>query len=269
MEADPDRMLQRDEGRVLFGTDPSGYEAGRPDYPDWVYRALSGRGGLSPGVRVLEVGPGTGLVTRHLLSAGASVAAVEPDPGLADFLAAGSPTVEVVRSSLEEAVLPSSSFDLVVAATSFHWVDQRVGLTKVSHCLKPGGWLAMWWTLFRDPTSPDAFTQEVERILGPATRGAFDEEGRPPFQLDREHRVRDLSVWGGLVDLTAEVVPMPLVLTTERARALYGSMATVLRRPAHEQDRLLDAIERLAEGRFGGAVERQFVTAMYTGRRPH
>jgi SAM-dependent methyltransferase len=217
---------------------------------------------------VLEVGPGTGLVTRHLLSAGASVTAVEPDPGFADVLASAWPTVEVVRSPLEEAGLSSSSFDLVVAATSFHWVDQRVGLTRLSRCLKPGGWVAMWWTLFRDPTSPDAFTQEVERMLGPATRGAFDEDGRPPFQLDREHRVRDLSVWGGMVDLTAEVVPMSLVLSTERARALYGSMATVLRRPGDEQDRLLDAIERLAEGRFGGAVERRFVTAMYTGRRP-
>jgi trans-aconitate methyltransferase len=58
-------------------------------------------------------------------------------------------------------VLPSSSFELVVAATSFHWVDQRVGMTKLVHCLKRGGWVAMWWTLFRDPTSPDAFTQEV------------------------------------------------------------------------------------------------------------
>jgi SAM-dependent methyltransferase len=268
MEVDPDGMLRRDEGRVLFGTDPSGYEAGRPDYPDWVYETLSERCGLGPDVHVLEVGPGTGLVTRHLLSAGASVTVVEPDPGLADFLAAGSPTVEVIRSPLEGAVLPASSFDLVVAATSFHWVDQRVGLNTLRHCLKPGGWVAMWWTLFRDPGSADAFTQEVERILGPATRGAFDEEGRPPFQLDEQHRVRDLSAWGGLVDLTAEVVPMPFVLSPERARALYGSMATVLRRPADEQDRLLDSIERLAEGRFGGMVERQFVTAMYTGRRP-
>ena len=39
MAAEPKGMLGRDEGRVLFGTDPSGYEAGRPDYPDWVYRA--------------------------------------------------------------------------------------------------------------------------------------------------------------------------------------------------------------------------------------
>jgi hypothetical protein len=45
-------------------------------------------------------------------------------------------------------------------------------------------------------------------------------------------------------------------------------MATVLRRPRAEQQRLLDAIEQLAADRFGGDVERRFVSALYTGRRP-
>jgi hypothetical protein len=45
-------------------------------------------------------------------------------------------------------------------------------------------------------------------------------------------------------------------------------MATVLRRSPTEQERLLDAIEQLAVDRFGGVVERRFVTALYTGRRP-
>jgi hypothetical protein len=128
--------------------------------------------------------------------------------------------------------------------------------------------MAMWWTLFRDPNSADAFSQEVERILGPATRGAFDEPGRPPFQLDREHRIRDLATWGGLTDLAADIVAQPCTLSTAQARALYGSMASILRRSPDEQRQLLDAIERVAENRFGGVVERQFVTAMYTGRKP-
>src|SRR5580692_11063884 len=105
-------MLQRAEGRVLFGSDPLGYEAGRPDYPDWVYQTLTDRCRLTVGSRVLEVGPGTGLVTRHLLSAGASVMVVEPDPGLADHLANGFPTVAVTRCPLEEAELPRDAFDI-------------------------------------------------------------------------------------------------------------------------------------------------------------
>ena len=267
MEMDP-CVLQRGEGRQLFGGDPSGYEAGRPDYPDWVYQTLFDRCGTGRGSRVLEIGPGTGLVTRHLLSAGASVMVIEPDPGLADHVAKAFPGLEVVRSPLEDAELPREAFDVAVAATSFHWVDQQLGLATLRQSLKPGGWLAMWWTLFRDPNSPDHFTQEVERILGPATRGAFDEPGRPPFQLDREHRVRDLATWGGTVDLRTGIISQPAVLSTAQACLLYGSMATVLRRPPAERERILDAIRRLADDRFGGRVEREFVTAMYIGRKP-
>ena len=58
-----------------------------------------------------------------------------------------------------------------------------------------------------------------------------------------------------------------LVLDGQQARALYASMATVLRRDPDEQTVILDSIENLAESVFGGAVERRFVTALYTGRR--
>ena len=86
MAGEPHDVLRREEGRRLFGLDPSVYEAGRPQYPSALYRALEDRCGLAGGARVLEVGPGTGLVTRRLLGAGASVVAVEPDANMAAHL---------------------------------------------------------------------------------------------------------------------------------------------------------------------------------------
>ncbi len=268
MGTDPGDLLQRNEGRFLFGSDPQRYEAGRPDYPDRVYRVLVERCGLRTASRILEIGPGTGLVTSHLLATGASVTAVEPDPGLAGYLADAHPDVEVVAASLEEADLPDAEFDLSVAATSLHWVDQQIGLAKLGRCVRPGGWVAVWWTLFRDPGHPDPFAEAVEQILGPSTRGAFDEPGRPPFQLDQERRLRDLGRWAGLSQLESEQFRSPRVFSARGARALYASMATVLRRPVGEQERLLDTIEELVVHQFGGEVERRFVTAIYTGRRP-
>jgi SAM-dependent methyltransferase len=234
-----------------------------------VYSRLRTRCGLRAGARVLEVGPGTGLVTVRLLDAGASVVAVEPDPGLAAHLR-GDVTgdLEVVAATFEDARLPEAGFDLAVAATSFHWVDQARGLAKLGRVVRPGGWVALWWTLFRDPGAADEFTRSVERILGPRTRGSFDEPGRPPFQLDEEHRCRDLRDLAGLTDVVAEVVTTDLALTTAQVRALYGSMATVLRRPVAERSRLLTAIGDLVDATYGGRVVRRFVTAFYRGRRP-
>ena len=201
-------MLQREEGRRLFGRDASLYEAGRPQYPEAVYETLEQRCGLTSGCRVLEIGPGTGLVTRRLLQAGASVVAIEPDPGLAAYLhtAFEESPVEVVESSLESAILEDGAFELALAATSFHWVDQEVGLGKLHRAIRPGGSVALWWTLYRDVWATDQFTRAVEEILGPHTRGAFDEPGRPPFQLDVEHRLRDMRLWGHFEDLEAEII---------------------------------------------------------------
>jgi SAM-dependent methyltransferase len=265
----PPEVLQRDEGRRLFGRDASVYEAGRPQYPEAVYEILEQRCGLTSGCRVLEIGPGTGLVTRRLLEAGASVVAIEPDPGLASHLltALTDRPVEVVESPLESATVEEGAFDLAVAATSFHWVDQEVGLRTLHDALRPGGSVALWWTLYRDPWATDEFTRAVEGILGPNTRGAFDEPGRPPFQVDVEHRLRDLRSWGPFEHLEATIMETTTVLRAQQARALYRSMATVLRRDPEEQAVILDSIQRLVESTFSGAVERRFVTALYTGRR--
>jgi SAM-dependent methyltransferase len=267
--SEPGSELQRDEGRRLFGLDPIGYRVGRPDYPDAIYETLVERCGLGPATRVLEVGPGTGLVTERLVGAGAHVTAIEPDPSMATYLrdAAASAELSVVTSSFEEAEVTRAAFDLAVAATSFHWVDQEVGLPKLGQALRPGGWVALWWTLFRDPNQLDEFSQAVEQVLGPATRGAFDEPGRPPFQLDESHRRRDMTRWAGLDDVTSEIITWSHELTPVQARALYASMATVIRRPPDEQVRILDEVERIVKDTSDGLVRRRFVTALYTGRR--
>ncbi len=246
-----------------------GYEAGRPQYPESVYEVLERRCGLRRGARTLEVGPGTGLVTNRLLAAGPSVVAVEPDPGLARHLQvtlAGD--LRVIGTTFEEAQVETGAFDLAVAATSFHWVDQGVGVVKLGRALSPGGWVALWWTLFRDPRAPDEFSRALDDLLGPSTGGAFDEPGRPPFQLDEEHRLRDLRTLAGLVEVGAQFFRTRCVMSSEQVRALCGSMATVLRRSPAEQDELLDAIEHLTLHDFGGQVERHFPTALYTGMRP-
>jgi len=263
-----DWALRRPVGRSVFGRDARGYAAGRPDYPPRVYEVLVERCGLGPGTGALEVGPGTGLVTAHLLDAGARVVAVEPDPGMAEHLAAAHPgALEIVVSPLEDAELPEGAFDLAVAATSFHWVDQEPGLRTLGAALRPGGWAAIFWNLYGDPRHDDDFTTVLGEILGPKIPADFDEPGRPPFQLDDEHRRRDLTTWAGLDEVTSELIEWTCPMTAEATRALYASVAPVLLRPPDEQARVLDAVAAAVRTDFGGLVERRFLTPLYTGRR--
>ena len=120
------RSLEPTEGRQLYGQDPVAYALGRPDYPERAYELLASRCGLAGATRVIEVGPGTGLVTRRLLGAGAHVTGIEPNTAMSAYLGRtiADPRLDVIVDAFEDVDLSPDSFDLAVAATSFHWVSQ-------------------------------------------------------------------------------------------------------------------------------------------------
>jgi SAM-dependent methyltransferase len=174
--------IAREEGRRLFGSDAAAYELARPGHAERVYEVLVERCGLVAGTRVLEIGPGTGQATRRLLELGAEpLVVVEPDPQLAAFLRETLGTrIELHETALEEAELPASAFHLAAAASSFHWIDEHLGLARISSALLAGGWFAMWWTLFGERGKPDAHRPP---------RGA-EADGDP--RRDRAHRAGGL-----------------------------------------------------------------------------
>ncbi len=208
--------IAREEGRRLFGADPAGYDAARPGHPDRVYDVLVERCGAEPGVRVLEIGPGTGQATRRLLGLGAQVTAVEPNRALADYLIAALGAAVTVRNeTLEESDLPTQAFDLATASSSFHWIEEDAGLMKIYAALRPGGFVALWWTLFGPGEGSDPFADEVRRAvhgvcaaygveLARSPSGGFD--GAPPFGLDVEGR-RAALARAGFDRIRHELIP--------------------------------------------------------------
>ncbi|MCU1426486.1 MAG: hypothetical protein JWL83_486 [Actinomycetia bacterium] len=265
--APPPPEALRSDARRVYGLDPEGYEAGRPDYPERVYDVLTARCGLTAGTAVVEIGPGTGLVTRQLLARGARVVAVEPDRALAAHLVrtTASADLAVILSTFEDAPLDDAHFDLAVAAMSFHWVDQDVGMAKLGRVVRPGGWVALWWTVFGDPGRADPFHDATKDLVGDGSNA--DEPGRPQFELDVAARQFDLVQRAGLVDVEAELLPWTVRMSSMELRALYASMIAVRRRPQPEQQRVLDTLVSIADDEFGGVVERPFVTSLYTARR--
>lgn len=244
------------------------YDAARPGHPGRVYELLVERCGLGPGTAVLEVGPGTGQATRRLLDLGAEpLVAVEPDPALADYLTAatdGRP--HVVPAPLEEADVPSAAFGLAVAASSFHWVEEDVGLATISTALRPGGWLALWWTLFGDEQK-DAFMTAIDPLFASLARSPSSGlRGRPRFALDTDSRFSAL-VAAGFEELDHELIRWNASWDTAGIRALYSTFSPISRLDAVRREELLDAIAEVAE-EFGGRVERTLRTSLYTARRP-
>ncbi|MFC8125726.1 class I SAM-dependent methyltransferase [Streptomyces sp. NPDC057302] len=129
-----------------FGEDAQRYDQARPGYPDTlVTRIVTG----SPGSDVLDVGCGTGIAARQFQAAGCTVLGIEPDARMADFARARGLQVEVATF---EAWQPGGrTFDAVIAAQSWHWVDPVAGVAKAARVLRPGGRLAIFGHVYEPP----------------------------------------------------------------------------------------------------------------------
>lgn len=265
--------IERAVGRRAFGSDPAAYDRARPDYPPRVYELLINRCGLGPGVRMFEIGAGTGTATRHLLRlCAAPLVAVEPDERLAAFLTdtlgRTAPGLEVRVAAFEDVRLPRGWFDLGVAATSLHWLEPGVALRKVADVLRPGGWWAAWWNVFGDPSRADAFHEATQGLLAPLARSpSAGGAGRPSFALDVDARLAELRAVGTFDDIDHEVIRWAAVFDTDQVRRLYATFSPISALDAGGREQILDALGRVAEGDFGGRVERPMVTPMYTARR--
>ncbi|QMU79533.1 class I SAM-dependent methyltransferase [Streptacidiphilus sp. PB12-B1b] len=131
-----------------FGAVAAQYDAARPGYPDELFTAverLSGR--PLRGARVLDVGAGTGIVTRLLRGRGADVVAVEPTPGMAEQLRRVSPEIPLVRGDGDRLPFADGSADFVTYGQAFHWTTPARSVPEARRVLRPGGALAVFWNV--------------------------------------------------------------------------------------------------------------------------
>jgi SAM-dependent methyltransferase len=141
----PDGTLERSYGKV-FDQVAEEYDRHRPTYPDVLLDHVCEVAALGAGDRVLEIGCGTGQLTRGLLARGLRVSALEPGErliALARQNLGDIGDVEFVNARLEDALLPPECFRAVFSASAMHWIDPDIGWRKAAEALVPGGTLAL------------------------------------------------------------------------------------------------------------------------------
>jgi ubiquinone/menaquinone biosynthesis C-methylase UbiE len=141
----------RDLGRV-FDRVADAYDAGRPSYPDEMYRAVSELTGVDlDGATTVDVGAGTGILTRALRARGSHVIAVDPGAEMLARLMSksknGTPAVAAVQGDGNALPLADGVADLVAYGQSWHWLDPVVSIAEARRVLRPRGAIVGCWNL--------------------------------------------------------------------------------------------------------------------------
>ncbi len=133
------------DGRGLkFGTVAENYDLYRPDPPE-IAKEVAGD---LRGLEVLEVGAGTGKLTRFLLELGARVSVIEPDDDMRKVLVRRSPNVRVLLGRAESVPVDDASFDAVFSSSAWHWFTQPDTTNEMARVLRDNGTLQVWWNGF-------------------------------------------------------------------------------------------------------------------------
>ena len=240
-------IVNRDERRgraTSFGDVADAYERARPEYPTEAVRWLAG----DEPADVIDVGAGTGKLTRGLVALGHRVTAVEPLPEMLSLLRSAVPSAEALIGSAEQLPLPDGSADVVVSAQAFHWFDRPVALREFARVLRPGGRIGLVWNT-RDDREP--WVAELSKVMGieSVRRG------------DAAEPIAESGLFGPVEQAT---FPSSQRLDAPTLRDLALSRSYVAIKPREERERILADVDRLfAEHAQKGELELPYVTECY------
>jgi SAM-dependent methyltransferase len=231
-----------------FGGAAAHYERFRPGPPaaavDW---ALPGRVH-----RIVDLGAGTGGLTRRLVGRADEIVAVEPDDRMREVLQQSLPEVRAVAGRGESIPLEDASADAVFASSSWHWMDLVPTLHEVGRVLVPGGVLAVMWS---GPDRDAPFIQQAQALLagdGPSVVGEHEEElaaaVNDPYGNDQ---VLEIPPGVPFDQPACDVVTWNEALTADDLVGLLGTFSWVILMEADARQRLFDTARRLLRDALG------------------
>jgi SAM-dependent methyltransferase len=159
-----------------FETAAADYERHRPEYPEEALRWAVDQLGLESQARVLDVGAGTGKLSRGLVTLGFDVVAVEPGGPMLAQLRAAVPEAQALEAPAEAIPLPDGSVAAAFAAQAFHWFDRERAVPELHRVIEAGGGLVLLWNWWdeRDPLQA-----ELGELIGYAGHDPFREDELP------------------------------------------------------------------------------------------
>ncbi len=260
---------RRERLRSTFDSAAESYENARPDYPEQMFDDLIGSTGIRPGDSLVEVGCASGKATLPLARRGFRVTCVELGERLA-IQARHSlrtfPEARVENSSFEDWDPRGRRFDLLVAATSWHWLDPDVSYRKAWEVLRPSAHLAVWDATHLFPEDGDRFFGDLQEVYEEIGSGLPANASWPsPGEL--ADFADDIERTGLFAMVLIRQYDWERVYDAEEYIALLNTFSNHIAMQPWQRDRLYGEIRRRLALRPDGRLRRHWGSVLQVARR--
>lgn len=263
--------------RSHFDEIVSGYDKIRPEYPNELFHDIFEYCKHSNNKKAIEIGAGTGKATNHFLKAEYDVTAVELGDNMSEFLLkrfAEYKNFNVITAAFEEANIKDNNYDLIYAATAFHWVNAEIGLPKALRLLKNGGTIA----LFRYnmiPSAGEELYEEIQAIYDQYYYSYYKTNDRPvrkskadfekSSEIYKSYRFEDLGAYG-FNDVEMKFYDDQKAYNADEYIALLDTMSDHRALPEENKLALYESVKR-AILRCENSYKVDFIFQLYMGRK--
>ncbi len=244
------------------------YNKVRPRYPKELIHRVVEITQLSPNSKILEVGCGPGTATLAFARVGCSMVCLEPNPNfcqLAQQNCQPYPNVEIRNTSFEEWALETEKFDVVLAATSFHWVSPEVGYPKAAGALQEDGYLILLWNKELQPA------YEVYQSLSEVY------QLHAPSLARYEHRETQQEILRGLgqividsgqfQNLRSEQFLCEVTYSVDDYLTLLSTYSPYLKLDAKSRNALFEGLREKIEQDLAGSIQLSYLSAFHIAEK--
>ena len=243
------------------------YHQVRPGYPEALFEDIVAFSHLPPTGRLVEIGCGTGQATLPFARRGYEIDCIELGENLAAVARHNLmtyPKVKVSIGTFESWPLEKGVYDLLIAATSFHWIDPAVRYQKASQVLKPEGMIALFWNCHVQTEVSASFFEAVQRVyLRDLPAIARKSPGLPHPSSISSPIVEEIKQSGLFGEVTVLRYPWNAVYDSVAYVNLLNTYSDHISLDAEVRDRLLDGIAELIEKEFNNRITKEYLTLLY------
>ena len=262
------------EKRTHFDEIVLNYDKIRPEYPCKLFAYVIDFAG-SGKKKALEIGAGTGKATAHFLEAGYDVTAVEIGANMAEFLKGRfgkCDKFKVINNSFENAPLNEDSYDLIYAASAFHWVDAVIGVPKAWQLLKNSGTFALF--RFNEiPSEHEELFRAIREAYKKYCHKTYKIPAKMPPEISVEEKISIFRGFGfndlreyGFMDVLMKLYAVSRTFSADEYLLFLDTLADHRNLPKDDRTALYTGIKE-AILRHGGSYKVNYIFQLYMGRK--